>query len=124
MITRFDHHPIQMFLALAIVACVILAALTMFVAAQAAPTTIPSVDLNAAPSHSQIVQTETGEVAVAALLIAEPRLLLRVQAANRSPNKHLSPTCRHPEVHCPPHGSTTTRAMEPWMSFNSVPNVV
>jgi hypothetical protein len=57
MITRFDHHPIQMFLALAIVACVILAALTMFVAAQAAPTTIPSVDLNAAPSHSQIVQT-------------------------------------------------------------------
>jgi hypothetical protein len=53
---EFDH-PIQMFLALAIVACVILAALTMFVAAQAAPSTIPSVDLNAAPSHSQIVQT-------------------------------------------------------------------
>ena len=57
MITRFDHHPIQMFLALAIVVCVILAALTLFVAAQAAPPSIPSVDLNVAPSHSQIVQT-------------------------------------------------------------------
>ena len=57
MIARFDHHPIQMFLALAIVVCVILAALTIFVAAQATPSSIPSVDLDAAPSHSQIVQT-------------------------------------------------------------------
>jgi hypothetical protein len=57
MIARFDHRPVMMFVALATVVCVILVALTLFVAAQAAPSSIPSVDLNAAPSHSQIVQT-------------------------------------------------------------------
>ena len=57
MIARFDHHPIQMFLALATVVCMLMVALTLFVAAQAAPTSIPSVDLNAAPSHPEIVQT-------------------------------------------------------------------
>ena len=57
MIARFGPHPIQMFLALAAVVCVLLVALTLFVAAQAAPTSVPSIDLEAAPSHSQIVQT-------------------------------------------------------------------
>jgi len=57
MIARFDHRPVMMFLALATVVCVILVALTLFVAVLAAPSSIPSVDLNAAPSHSQIVQT-------------------------------------------------------------------
>ena len=57
MIARFDHRPMLMLLALATVVCVLLVALTLFVAAQAAPSSIPSVDLNAAPSHSEIVQT-------------------------------------------------------------------
>ena len=57
MIAKFDHHPIQIFLALAIVECVLMVALTLFVTAQATPSSIPSVDLNAAPSHSEIVQT-------------------------------------------------------------------
>ena len=57
MIARFDHRPIMMFFALATVVCVLLVALTLFVAAQAAPTSVPSIDLEAAPSHSQIVQT-------------------------------------------------------------------
>ena len=57
MIARFDHRPINRFFALATVVCVILVALTLFVSAQAAPSSGPSVDLNAAPSHSQIVQT-------------------------------------------------------------------
>ena len=57
MIARFDHRPIMMFFALATVVCVLLVALTLFVAAQAAPPSIPSVDLNAAPSHSEIVKT-------------------------------------------------------------------
>jgi hypothetical protein len=57
MIARFDHRPMLMFLALATVVCVLLVAMTLFVAAQAAPSSIPSVDLNAAPSHLEIVQT-------------------------------------------------------------------
>jgi hypothetical protein len=57
MIARFDHRPVQMFLALAIVVCVLMVALTLFVTAQAAPSSIPSFDPNAAPSHSEIVQT-------------------------------------------------------------------
>ena len=57
MIAKFDHHPIQIFLALAIVVCVLMVALTLFVTAQATPSSISSVDLNAAPSHSEIVQT-------------------------------------------------------------------
>ena len=55
MIARFDHRPILMFLALATVVCVLMVAL--FVSAQAVPSSGPSVDLNAAPSHSEIVQT-------------------------------------------------------------------
>ena len=47
----------MMFFALATLVCVLLVALTLFVAAQAAPPSIPNVDLNAAPSHSEIVQT-------------------------------------------------------------------
>jgi hypothetical protein len=54
MIARFDHRPVLMFLALATIVCVLLVALTLFVAAQAAPT---SIDLNTAPSHSDIVRT-------------------------------------------------------------------
>jgi hypothetical protein len=57
MIARFDHRPMLMFLALATVVCVLLVAMTLFVAAQAAPSSIPSVDLNAASSHLEIVQT-------------------------------------------------------------------
>jgi len=57
MIARFDHRPVMMVFALATVVCVILVALTLFVTAQAAPSSIPSVDLDAAPSHSRIVQT-------------------------------------------------------------------
>jgi len=37
--------------------CVLMVALTLFVSAQAVPSSGPSVDLNAAPSHSEIVQT-------------------------------------------------------------------
>ena len=57
MIASFDHRPVLMFLALATVVCVLMVALTLFVTAQAAPSSIPSVDLNAAPSHSEIVKT-------------------------------------------------------------------
>ena len=57
MIARFDHHPMMIFLALATVVCVLMVVLTLFVSAQAAPSSIPSVDPNAAPSHSEIVQT-------------------------------------------------------------------
>ena len=57
MIARFDHHPMLMFLALATVVCVLMVVLTLFISAQAAPLSIPSVDSNAAPSHSEIVQT-------------------------------------------------------------------
>jgi hypothetical protein len=57
MIARFDHHPIQMVLVLAIAVCVLMVALTLFVTAQAVPSSGPSVDLNATPSHSEIVQT-------------------------------------------------------------------
>ena len=52
MIARFDHRPVLMFLALATVVCVLMVALTLFVSAQAVPTSGPSVDPNAAPSHS------------------------------------------------------------------------
>jgi hypothetical protein len=57
MIARFDHHPMLIFLALATVVCVLMVALTLFVTAQAVPSSGPSVDLNATPSHSEIVQT-------------------------------------------------------------------
>ena len=57
MIARFDHRPVLTFLALATVVCVLLVALTLFVSAQAVPSSGPSVDLDAAPSHSEIVRT-------------------------------------------------------------------
>jgi hypothetical protein len=57
MIARFEHHPILMEIALATVVCVLLVAATLIVAALAVPPSGPSVDLNAAPSHSHIVQT-------------------------------------------------------------------
>jgi len=57
MIARFDHRPVLMFLALATVVCVLMVALTLFVSAQAVPTSGPSVDPNAAPSHWEIVKT-------------------------------------------------------------------
>ena len=57
MIARFDHRPVLTFLALATVMCVLLLALTLFVSAQDVPSSGPSVDLDAAPSHSEIVQT-------------------------------------------------------------------
>jgi hypothetical protein len=54
---RFDHRPVLTFLALATVVCVLLVALTLYLSAQSIPSSGPSVDLDAAPSHSQIVQT-------------------------------------------------------------------
>jgi hypothetical protein len=57
MIARFDNRPVLMVLALATVVCVLLVALTLFVSAQAVPSSGPSVDLDAAPSHSEKVQT-------------------------------------------------------------------
>jgi hypothetical protein len=57
MIARCDPHPIQMFFGTGRCRVRAPGGLTLFVAAQAAPTNIPSVDLEAAPSHSQIVQT-------------------------------------------------------------------
>jgi hypothetical protein len=56
-IARFDHRPVLKFLAFATFVCVLMVALTLFVSAQAVPSSGPSVDLNAAPSHSEIVQT-------------------------------------------------------------------
>jgi hypothetical protein len=57
MIARFEYHPILMEIALATFVCVLLLAATLIVAALAVPPSVPSVDLNAAPSHSQIVHT-------------------------------------------------------------------
>jgi sensor domain CHASE-containing protein len=57
MIARFDHRPVLMVLALATVVCVLMVALTLFVSAQAVPSSRPGVDRNAAPSQSEIVQT-------------------------------------------------------------------
>jgi hypothetical protein len=57
MIARFEHHLILMEIALATVVCVLIVTVALIVAVLAAPTSIPSVDLDAAPSHSQIVQT-------------------------------------------------------------------
>jgi hypothetical protein len=42
MIARFDHRPILMTMALATVVCVFLVALTLFVAAQAFPSSGPT----------------------------------------------------------------------------------
>jgi hypothetical protein len=53
MIARLDHRPILMAMALAVVVCVLLLAVTLLFAAPS----VPSVDLNTAPSHSDIVRT-------------------------------------------------------------------
>ena len=57
MIARFDHRPVLMFLALATVVCVLMVTLTLFVSAQAVPSSGPSLNPDAHPSHSEIVQT-------------------------------------------------------------------
>ena len=58
MVTRFDHHPIQMVLALAIAVCVLMVALTLFVAAQAVPSSGPSLEQpNAHPAVVDINRT-------------------------------------------------------------------
>ena len=57
MIARFEHHLILMEIALATVVCVVLLAVTLIVAALTGPPSVPSVDLNAAPPHSEIVRT-------------------------------------------------------------------
>jgi hypothetical protein len=50
MIARFEHHPILMELALATLVCVLLVALTLFVAAQAVPSSGPSIHPDTHPS--------------------------------------------------------------------------
>ena len=57
MIARFDHRPVLKFLALATIVCVLLLALTLFVSARTVPSSGPSVNPDAHPSHSEIVQT-------------------------------------------------------------------
>jgi hypothetical protein len=57
MIARFDHHPIQMALALALVVCVLMVALTLFVAAQGVPSSGPSIDPDAHPSVVEMHRT-------------------------------------------------------------------
>ena len=57
MIARFDHHPIQMVLALAIAVCVLMVAPTLFVSAQAVPSSGPSLEPNAHPSVVDINRT-------------------------------------------------------------------
>ena len=57
MIARFDHRPIQMFLALAAVVCVLLVALTLFVSAQAVPSSVPNLDPSAHPSVVEMHRT-------------------------------------------------------------------
>ena len=57
MIARFDHHPIQMVLALAIAVCVLMVALTLFVSAQAIPSSSPSINPDAHPSVVEMHRT-------------------------------------------------------------------
>ena len=57
MIARFEHHPILLELALAAVVCVVLVAVPLIVVALMGSPSVPSVDLNAAPTHSAIVHT-------------------------------------------------------------------
>ncbi len=57
MIARFEHHQIMMTMALATLVCVVLVAVPLIVVALVGPPSMPSIDLNAAPSHSQIVHT-------------------------------------------------------------------
>jgi hypothetical protein len=57
MIARFEHHLILMEMALAALVCVVLVAVPLIVVALVGPPSAPSVDFDAAPTHSQIVQT-------------------------------------------------------------------
>jgi hypothetical protein len=57
MIARFDHHPIQMVLALAIAVCVLMVALTLFVSAQSVPSSSPSINPDAHPSVVEMHRT-------------------------------------------------------------------
>ena len=57
MIARFEHRPILTEMALATFVCVLLVAATLILAALTGPPSVPSVDLNAALSHSDTVRT-------------------------------------------------------------------
>ena len=58
MFATFEHHLILMQIALVTVVCVLLVAATLIVAALTGPPSVPSsLEPNAAPSHSNIVQT-------------------------------------------------------------------
>lgn len=57
MIARFDHRPVLMVLALATVVCVLMLALTLFVAAQTPPVSGPSINPDAHPSVVDINRT-------------------------------------------------------------------
>jgi hypothetical protein len=57
MIARFDHRPVLMTLALATILCVLLVALTLFVSAQAVPSSSPSLEPDAHPSVVEMHRT-------------------------------------------------------------------
>ena len=57
MLATFEHHLILMQMALVALMCVLVVGATLIVAALTGPPSVPSVDPNAAPSHSQIVHT-------------------------------------------------------------------
>jgi hypothetical protein len=58
MIASFEHHLILMVMALATLVCVLLVAATLIVATLTGPPSVPSSLVpNAAPTHSEIVQT-------------------------------------------------------------------
>ena len=58
MFATFEHHLIWMQMALVALMCVLLVATTLIVAALVGPPSVPSsLEPNAAPSHSNIVQT-------------------------------------------------------------------
>jgi hypothetical protein len=57
MIARLEHHPILMEMALATLVCVLLVALTLFVAAQAVPASSPSINPDAHPSVVEMHRT-------------------------------------------------------------------
>jgi lysylphosphatidylglycerol synthetase-like protein (DUF2156 family) len=58
MIARAEHHLVLMQMALVALMCVLLVSATLIVAALMGPPSVPnSLEPNAAPSHSNIVQT-------------------------------------------------------------------
>jgi len=57
MIARFDHRPVLMLLALATLVCVLMVALTLFVSAQAVPSSGPSINPHAHPSVVEMHRT-------------------------------------------------------------------